>query len=126
MLQGGILLHEPANHGAYAQLILEQVMQRTIQLAVIDNGCQMGPNLCRTYPDGIAGIRWAVGYLHGSAHITWCQLANQAVFVESAGRVIGKNLEHLWAELKAATKCLRSVAHPLCAAEQASAHRWQV
>ena len=35
VLQGGVLLHGPENHGAYAQLILEQVMQRTIHTKVV-------------------------------------------------------------------------------------------
>ena len=31
VLQGGVLLYEAENHGAYAQLILEHMKKRTIQ-----------------------------------------------------------------------------------------------
>ena len=47
--------------------------------------------------------------MHGSTHVTSCQLKNHAVFKYGIGRIIGENTEHLWAELKAVAKSLRCV-----------------
>ena len=105
---------------------MQHMKQRTIQLSVTDSGCQMGPNLRRHYPE-ISASSWAVGYMHGSAHIPYCQLANHAELADLlAVLAVGEIAEHLWAELKAVTKCPRSVAGPIGAANLASVHQWQI
>ena len=105
--RGMVMQKEPECYARYRQGLAPVAEERNLQAFISDSACQMEQSMKGHMPELLGSTCFRTGQMHGSTHVTPCQLQHHLALAEGFGDIIGEQTEQLWATLKAAWRLLR-------------------
>ena len=105
--RGMVMQKEPECYARYRQGLAPVAEERNLQAFSSESACQMEQSMKGHMPELLSGTSFRTGQMHGSTHVTPCQLQHHLALAEGYGDIIGEQTEQLWATLKAARRPLR-------------------
>ena len=102
-----VIQKEPECYARCRQGLAPVAEERELQALIRDAASQMEQSMKGHMPDLLGSTSFRTGQMHGSTHMTPCQLQHHLALAEGFGDINGEQTEQMWATLKAAWRLLR-------------------
>ena len=88
-----LIQKDPECYARFRQGLAPVAEERELQASISDSACQMEQSMKVHMPELLGRTSYRTGQMHGSIHVTPCQLQHHLALAEGFGDIIGKQTE---------------------------------